>query len=242
MKAGLPVSDPKIIIALDYPNLAQTLAMAGQLDPDKCRVKVGKELYTATGPVVLRELSQLGFQIFLDLKFHDIPNTAARACAIAADLGVWMVNVHASGGRVMLERCVEALMSYGAASPYLIAVTLLTSFDNAALQQIGIERSLDKQVLLLADLAESCGLDGVVCSAQEAKALRQNNAPSFKLVTPGIRPLLSDKDDQKRTMTPAEALSLGVDYLVIGRPVTQAPNPMYALDKIIEEIKKPFAK
>jgi len=242
MIADGPVSDSKIIVALDYPDLAQTLRMAEQLDPAKCKVKVGKELFTATGPLVVRELSRLGFKIFLDLKFHDIPNTAARACAVAADMGVWMVNVHASGGRAMLERCVEALVCYGADRPHLIAVTVLTSLDNIELQQIGIDRDVDKQVLLLTSLAADCGLNGVVCSAQEARILRQNVPSSFMLVTPGIRPLLANKDDQKRTMTPAEALSLGVNYLVIGRPVTQAPHPMFALDKIIEEIKKPFAK
>lgn len=229
-------ADSKIIVALDYPDLSSALRLAEQLDPAQCKVKVGKELFTATGPLVIKELSRLGFKIFLDLKFHDIPNTTARACAVAADMGVWMLNVHASGGRQMLEHCANTLASFGADRPHLIAVTVLTSFDAAELKEIGIEKKLDEQALLLARLAEQCGLDGVVCSAQEASLLRQNVAPAFLLVTPGIRPRQTECNDQKRIMTPVEALSVGVNYLVIGRPITQAPDPKVALDRIHQDI------
>lgn len=233
-----PSLDSRIIVALDYPDLSSALNMAEQLDPAQCKVKVGKELFTATGPVVVKELSKRGFKIFLDLKFHDIPNTTARACAVAADMGVWMLNVHASGGRQMLEHCANTLASYGPDRPRLIAVTVLTSFDAAGLKEIGLEKKLDEQVLLLARLAEQSGLDGVVCSAQEARLLRQHVVPQFLLITPGIRPSQVDHNDQKRTMTPVEALSAGVNYLVIGRPITQAADPKRVLDSINKEINQ----
>ncbi|HEX4974798.1 MAG TPA: orotidine-5'-phosphate decarboxylase [Pseudomonadales bacterium] len=233
-----PSTDSKIIVALDYPDLSSALNMAEQLDPAQCKVKVGKELFTATGPVVVKELTKLGFKIFLDLKFHDIPNTTARACAVAADLGVWMLNVHASGGRQMMEHCANTLESYGPNRPRLIAVTVLTSLDAAGLKEIGFEKKLDEQVLLLTRLAEQSGLDGVVCSAQESRLLRQHVTTPFLLVTPGIRPSQVDHNDQKRTMTPVEALSAGVNYLVIGRPITQAADPKRVLDSIDKEINQ----
>ncbi|MBV1872903.1 MAG: orotidine-5'-phosphate decarboxylase [Gammaproteobacteria bacterium] len=232
----MSLPDPKIIIALDYSSESLALALAEQLDPTKCRLKVGKELYTAAGPSVVRALQQLGFEIFLDLKFHDIPNTAAKACAMAAELGVWMVNVHASGGRTMMERCVEAVDAFGRERPRLIGVTVLTSLTKADLVEVGIHSDPVEQVQRLAGLAQSCGLDGVVCSAQEAPVLRQEMADSFLLVTPGIRPKSASANDQKRISTPSEALSLGVDYLVIGRPITQAISPSEALLAIDREI------
>ena len=229
-------SDPKIIVALDYPNEREALNLAEKLCPEQCRVKVGKELYTATGPRIIRELTRLGFEIFLDLKFHDIPNTTARACAVAADMGVWMVNVHASGGGRMLEKCVQTLDGYGAERPLLVGVTVLTSLSGRELSEIGISRSLEEQVLLLAKLCERSGLDGVVCSAQEAEMLRRELPPSFQLVTPGIRQNNMQADDQKRTMTPVEALKAGVSYLVVGRPITQSPDPVAALRAMYQEI------
>jgi orotidine-5'-phosphate decarboxylase len=186
---------------------------------------------------VVRELQGIGFEIFLDLKFHDIPNTTAKACAMAAELGVWMVNVHASGGRAMMERCVEELSTFGDDRPRLIGVTVLTSLSGAELKEIGVLRSPNEQVLLLAQLAQSCGLDGVVCSAQEAHLLRRNMNAPFLLVTPGIRPNASDSNDQKRIATPTKALVSGANYLVIGRPITQAENPKLALLDINNEIQ-----
>ncbi|MBV1869332.1 MAG: orotidine-5'-phosphate decarboxylase [Gammaproteobacteria bacterium] len=232
----MPLSDPKIIVALDYSSASLALALAEQLDPGKCRLKVGKELYTSAGPSVVRALQQLGFEIFLDLKFHDIPNTAAKACAMAAELGVWMVNIHASGGRKMMERCVEAVDAFGHERPRLIGVTVLTSLSKEDLVEVGINSDPVEQVQRLAGLAQSCGLDGVVCSAQEAPVLRQEMADSFLLVTPGIRPKSASANDQKRIATPSEALSLGVDYLVIGRPITQASSPSEALLEIDREM------
>ena len=228
--------DSKIIVALDYPNEHEALSLAEMLSPQQCRVKVGKELYTAAGPSIIRELTSLGFEIFLDLKFHDIPNTTARACAVAADMGVWMVNVHASGGRKMLEKCMEALAGYGKEKPLLVGVTVLTSLSGQELNEIGINKTPEEQVLLLAKLCEQAGLDGVVCSAQEAGMLRRELHASFQLVTPGIRPNNTQKDDQKRTMTPTEALNMGVNYLVVGRPITQSSDPVAALAAIHEEI------
>lgn len=233
----MPVSDPKIIVALDSPSSKQALKLAEALDPETCRLKVGKELFTAAGPSVVRELQNLGFELFLDLKFHDIPNTAAKACVMAAELGVWMVNVHASGGRAMMERCVEELRGFGSDRPLLVGVTVLTSLNDAELKEVGVPRSPNEQVHLLAQLAQSSGLDGVVCSAQEAQQLRQQLGDSFLLVTPGIRPKTSDTNDQKRIATPSEALESGVDYLVIGRPITQADSPQLALSDINNEIQ-----
>lgn len=224
-----------IIVALDYPYHEQALEMADRLDPARCRVKVGKELYTREGPGILRALHDRGFEVFLDLKFHDIPHTVAKACAVAADLGVWMVNVHASGGSRMMEAARKAVEQNGG-STLLIAVTVLTSMDRSDLAELGLDVEPLDQVLRLARLAEQCGLNGVVCSAQEAIALRQQVASTFKLVTPGIRPVDSVADDQRRTMTPAQALEAGVDYLVIGRPITQSSFPEQALRDILASL------
>ncbi|AFU97735.1 orotidine 5'-phosphate decarboxylase [Simiduia agarivorans SA1 = DSM 21679] len=209
--------------------------MADKLDPTKCRVKVGKELFTAEGPALVRTLVKKGFQVFLDLKFHDIPNTVAKAVTAAAELGVWMVNVHASGGKRMMQAAHEALKPYGANAPLLIAVTVLTSTEEGELNDIGLDCSINGQVLRLATLAKDCGLDGVVCSAQEAEMLKGAQGPEFQLVTPGIRPASATADDQRRIMTPSQALKAGVDYMVIGRPITQAEDPQQALNEILKE-------
>ncbi len=229
------MNDPKIIIALDYPAAAPALALAERLQPALCRLKVGKELFTATGPALLEQLMQRGFEIFLDLKFHDIPNTTAQACKAAAALGVWMVNVHALGGRKMLEAARDAV-AQAARPPKLIAVTVLTSMAQQDLADIGIAATPAEMVLRLAKLAQDSGLDGVVCSAQEAALLREQCGDEFCLVTPGIRPAQASLDDQSRVMTPLAALQAGSSYLVIGRPVTKAADPLQALLDINKEI------
>tara|TARA_R100000501_G_scaffold11945_1_gene22535 strand:+ start:391 stop:1101 length:711 start_codon:yes stop_codon:yes gene_type:complete len=230
------LNDPKIIVALDFPSQDPALALADQLDPAKCRLKVGKELFTRSGPELVKSLQGRGFDVFLDLKFHDIPNTTSAAVAAAADLGVWMVNVHASGGEKMMVACRERLESFGADKPLLIAVTVLTSMSDADLAGIGITDSAEAQVSRLAALTRNCGLDGVVCSAQEAPRLKAEQGADFQLITPGIRPLTADKGDQQRIMTPTDALKAGSDYLVIGRPITQASDPLAALEAIHAEV------
>ena len=230
------LNDPKIIVALDFPSQDPALALADQLDPAKCRLKVGKELFTRSGPELVKSLHGRGFDVFLDLKFHDIPNTTSAAVAAAADLGVWMVNVHASGGEKMMVACRERLESFGADKPLLIAVTVLTSMSDADLAGIGITDSAEAQVSRLAALTRNCGLDGVVCSAQEAPRLKAEQGADFQLITPGIRPLSADKGDQQRIMTPTDALKAGSDYLVIGRPITQASDPLAALEAIHAEV------
>ncbi|OXY82089.1 orotidine-5'-phosphate decarboxylase [Oceanimonas doudoroffii] len=224
--------DPKVLIALDFADEQQALALVAQLDPAQCRLKVGKEMFTLFGPEFVRTLVAKGFDVFLDLKFHDIPNTVAKAVAAAAELGVWMVNVHASGGSRMMEAAKAALAPYGDRAPLLIAVTVLTSMTAEELNQTGVLRSPAEQVLALARLTQQAGLDGVVCSAQEASLLKSELGPDFKLVTPGIRPAGSDAGDQRRIMTPELALKAGSDYLVIGRPITQAEDPAAALSAI----------
>jgi orotidine-5'-phosphate decarboxylase len=221
------MNDPKIIIALDYPNAAPALALADRLEPSLCRLKVGKEL--------LEKLMQRGFEIFLDLKFHDIPNTTAQACKAAASLGVWMINVHALGGRKMMEAAREAI-ARSEEQPKLIAVTVLTSMVQQDLAEIGINAASADMVLRLATLARDSGLDGVVCSAQEAALLRKHCGNEFCLVTPGIRPASASHDDQSRVMTPRAALQAGSSYLVIGRPITQAADPLQALLDINQEL------
>ena len=227
--------DPKIIVALDYPGAQAALDLVSRLDPALCRLKVGKELFTAAGPGVVEQMMKRGFEVFLDLKFHDIPNTPAQACKAAASLGVWMVNVHALGGRRMMEASREAL-AHTAHPPKLIAVTVLTSMAQEDLAGIGITATPAAMVLRLAVLAQESGLDGVVCSAQEASLLRQHCGSDFCLVTPGIRPADAAADDQSRVMTPRAALQNGASYLVIGRPVTRAADPLSALQNISREI------
>lgn len=220
-----------IIVALDFPSAEQALALADQLDSKLCRVKVGKELFTRAGPEILTRLHQRGFEVFLDLKYHDIPNTCAQAVLAAAEQGVWMVNVHASGGLRMMQAAKETLVKHNLKTQ-LIAVTVLTSMSQADLQELGITRSLEEQVLSLAQLTQQAGLDGVVCSAQEASLLEAKLGKEFLKVTPGIRPASSSTDDQQRIMTPEAAMAAGSTHLVIGRPITQAANPNQALEAI----------
>lgn len=229
------MNNPRIIVALDFAAQADALALVAKLDPKLCRLKVGKELFTAAGPVLVGKLHERGFEVFLDLKFHDIPNTVASACKAAAKLGVWMVNVHALGGRRMMEAAREALEG-AAKRPRLIAVTVLTSMGQADLNELGIPGEPRETVLRLAQLTQASGLDGVVCSAQEAALLRQQLGAGFCLVTPGIRPAAASQDDQVRIVTPAEAIRLGSDYLVIGRPITKAADPLQVLQQINLEI------
>jgi orotidine-5'-phosphate decarboxylase len=226
----------KIIVALDYPDAASALALVARLDPALCRVKVGKELFTVAGPELVRALVARGFEVFLDLKFHDIPNTVAAACRAAAGLGVWMLNVHASGGRRMLAAAQEALAG-APQRPLLIAVTVLTSMGAEDLNEVGVGGAPADQVLRLARLAQACKLDGVVCSAQEAAMLRADLGARMRLVTPGIRPAGSGNDDQRRVMTPLEALRAGATDLVIGRPITGAADPAAALRQIQSDIQ-----
>ena len=225
-----------IVVALDYPTMAQSIDMAKRLDPSQCRVKVGKELFTTAGPVILDELHQLGFDIFLDLKFHDIPNTVANAVSVAAKAGVWMVNVHATGGRRMMEASANALQTLPDNKTLLIAVTVLTSMDQSDLIEIGIDDTPEQHVKRLAALAKSSGMDGVVCSAQESSMLSKDLGKDFVLVTPGIRPAGSDQGDQKRIMTPAEAMTAGSHYLVMGRPITQAIDPIAVLTQVNRDL------
>jgi orotidine-5'-phosphate decarboxylase len=225
----------RVIVALDFPAADAALAFAASVSPADCRLKIGKELFTAAGPVLVETLSKQGFDIFLDLKFHDIPNTVASACKAAAQLGVWMLNVHASGGRAMMEAARKALGD-APDRPRLIAVTLLTSMGAREIEEVGILGDAPEAVRRLARLTQASGLDGVVCSAQEAAMLRAECGKDFCLVTPGIRPASASKDDQQRVMTPAAAVAAGADYLVIGRPVTQASDPVATLAAINSEI------
>lgn len=225
----------RLIIALDFANAERALQFVETLEPSQCKLKVGFELFVAAGPDFVKALVARGFDVFLDLKFHDIPNTVASACKAAARLGVWMINVHASGGTKMLEAARAALAGFDQA-PKLIAVTVLTSMDETQLQGIGIEAEPAEQVKHLAQLSADCGLDGVVCSAQEAAILRKSLGQEFLLVTPGIRPLGSDQGDQSRIMTPVQAREAGVSYVVVGRPVTRADNPQAVIAQINRDL------
>ncbi|ENL7234595.1 orotidine-5'-phosphate decarboxylase [Escherichia coli] len=232
------VTNSPVVVALDYHNRDAALAFVDKIDPRDCRLKVGKEMFTLFGPQFVRELQQRGFDIFLDLKFHDIPNTAAHAVAAAADLGVWMVNVHASGGARMMTAAREALVPFGKDAPLLIAVTVLTSMEASDLADLGVTLSPADYAERLAALTQKCGLDGVVCSAQEAARFKQVFGQEFKLVTPGIRPQGSEAGDQRRIMTPEQALASGVDYMVIGRPVTQSVDPAQTLKAINASLQR----
>lgn len=229
------MNSSRVVVPLDFPDQEQALALCQQLPPDQCKLKIGKELFTRAGPALVAKLIDSGYDIFLDLKYHDIPNTVAQACKAAAELGVWMLNVHASGGTQMLQAAREAIHS-ASKQPLLIAVTVLTSMNEEELAAIGVTRSLPDQVMHLAAMTKEAGLDGVVCSAQEASQLQQAFGPEFCLVTPGIRPASAAKDDQKRIMTPAAAIKAGSHYLVIGRPITRAEDPGAALAAINAEI------
>ncbi|WP_371378954.1 orotidine-5'-phosphate decarboxylase [Thalassotalea aquiviva] len=230
------MSDAKVVVALDFAKQDEALAFVDKIQPQDCKLKVGKEMFTHFGPEFVKNLTSRGFDVFLDLKFHDIPNTVAKAVAAAADLGVWMVNVHASGGSKMMAQAKQALAPYGDKAPLLIAVTVLTSMSEDDLAELGITISPEQQVKKLATLAQQAGLDGVVCSAQEAEMLKTTLGKDFKLVTPGIRPVGASVDDQKRIMTPPQAIDLGVDYLVIGRPITKAEDPHAVLQEINRSI------
>ena len=233
------MNDPKIIVAIDKSDTTSARSLAAALDPGLCRVKIGKEAFVAVGPQILDDFHKHGFEIFLDLKFHDIPNTVAEACKAAARRGVWMMNVHASGGRAMLVAARAAIDQVAAnVKPKLIGVTVLTSFTGPELNEIGVPASIDNQVLRLAKLTQECRLDGVVCSAREAEMLRRELNSEFLLVTPGIRPATANKDDQVRVVTPQDALRMGASYLVIGRPITAASDPRVALEEIHRLIQK----
>ena len=225
-----------IIVALDFPSTQQAIALVERLEPERCRLKVGKELFTRGGPALVEQLVAKGYDVFLDLKFHDIPNTVAAACSAAAELGVWMVNVHAQGGRRMMEAANEALQQ-ASHQPLLIAVTILTSMGEEDIHEVGLAGSPADNVKRLATLAQSAGLNGVVCSPKEVAMLRETISSDFQLVTPGIRPSWAAKGDQTRITTPADAMTLGSNYLVIGRPITGADEPLEALSKIEDELK-----
>lgn len=232
----MPHDISPIVVALDYPTPKQAIEMAQQLDPTKCRVKVGKELFTASGPAILEQLHKLNFDVFLDLKFHDIPNTCAGAVAAAAELGVWMVNVHASGGERMMNAAAEAIANKNN-KPILIAVTVLTSMEQSDLAGIGLDISPQQQVERLAKLSKQSGMDGVVSSAQEIELIKDICGKDFLTITPGIRPAGSASGDQRRIMTPEEAVNVGGDYLVIGRPITQSSNPKNTCLDIINSLQ-----
>ena len=229
------MNNSPIIVALDFAESSKALELLSRLDPKQCRVKIGKELFCRGGPALVEKTVKLGFDVFLDLKFHDIPNTVAQACAAAADLGVWMINVHALGGRKMMEAARAALRSQPK-PPLLIAVTVLTSLEANDLLEIGLAGTAQENVLRLAALARQAGMDGVVCSPLEASALRVIHGKNFLLVTPGVRLQGAEQDDQKRVMTPREAIQNGADYLVIGRPITAAADPGRSLMSIQEEL------
>jgi len=229
------MSDPKVIVALDYPTESQAMTLINRLDPSECRLKVGKEMFTHLGPALVEKIQTKGFDVFLDLKYHDIPNTTAKACEAAASLGVWMLNVHASGGRKMMEAAANAIANHQN-KPHLIAVTVLTSMSQQDLSELGIDETPHSQAVKLAQLAHKSGMDGVVCSAQETPLMRQSIRNDFILVSPGIRPAGSNADDQQRIMTPLEAIKAGSNYLVIGRPITQSDEPLQILRTINSEI------
>ncbi|WP_211675110.1 orotidine-5'-phosphate decarboxylase [Moritella sp. 5] len=230
------LQESKVVVALDYADEASALNFVDKINPSQCRLKVGKEMFTLFGPEFVRKLVARDFDVFLDLKFHDIPNTVAKAVAAAAELGVWMVNVHACGGQRMMEAAKAALVPYGDKAPILIAVTVLTSMEQEDLAQMGVNITPAEQVIRLATLTQKSGLDGVVCSSQEASMLKKELGDSFLLITPGIRPAGSAAGDQRRIMTPVEAVAAGSDYLVIGRPITQAESPMQVLTEINESL------
>jgi len=230
------VDKKNIVVALDFDSKVDALALIDRLDPSLCRLKIGKEIFTHFGPAFVTEVQNKGFDVFLDLKFHDIPNTVAKAVKAAADLGVWMVNVHASGGSKMMQAARDILKPYGDKAPLLIAVTVLTSMSEDDLLDLGIIKSPEQQVDFLAGLAHKAGMDGVVCSAQEAQMLKQNYGADFKLITPGIRTSDASLDDQKRIMTPEKAVNAGSDYLVIGRAITNSENPIETMKEIYSSL------
>lgn len=236
----MPENDPKIIVALDFASADPARQFVKNVSPDLCRLKIGKELFTASGPDLVREFIDDGFDIFLDLKFHDIPNTVNKAVTAACELGVWMLNVHALGGRTMMEAAREAVQGYSATrQPYLIAVSILTSTNQQGLSDLGIDKPLQQMVMDLTAMSLDSGLDGMVCSAREVELLRQQFGQKPLLVTPGIRPAGSAQDDQQRVMSPHQAMKAGSSYLVIGRPVTQSVDPVQTLKQINNSLLTP---
>jgi orotidine-5'-phosphate decarboxylase len=231
------IEDPRVIVALDFSDGDQARQFVDRLEPGSCRLKIGKELFTREGPELVRYFTANGHEIFLDLKFHDIPNTVAHACQAAAALGVWMMNVHASGGSKMMSAARDAVDELGPDRPLLIGVTVLTSMAGEDLRELGVNADPGEQVLRLATLAKASGLDGVVCSPQEASLLRDEFGETFKLVTPGIRPRGASMDDQSRVLTPVDAIRRGADYLVMGRPITRAEDPVSVLHHINQELE-----
>jgi orotidine-5'-phosphate decarboxylase len=232
------VENKNIVVALDFDNKSESFDLIDRLDPSLCRLKVGKEMFTHFGPDFVKQIHAKGFDVFLDLKFHDIPNTVAKAVKAAADMGVWMVNVHASGGSRMMNAAREILQPFGSDAPLLIAVTVLTSMSEEDLLDLGIDKKPAEQVNFLAGLAHNAGMDGVVCSAQEASMLKDNYGQNFKLVTPGIRTADASSDDQKRIMTPEKAVAAGSDYLVIGRAITKSADPISTMKSIYASLNK----
>ncbi|MFP3014286.1 MAG: orotidine-5'-phosphate decarboxylase [Arsenophonus sp.] len=228
--------DSPIIVALDYNDKIKALSFVDSVNPNDCHLKIGMQMFTLYGTQFIQTLHQRGFQVFLDLKFYDIPNTVAKAVKAAADIGVWMINVHASGGSRMMSAAKEALVEYGKDAPILIAVTVLTSMDKCSLQQVGINQETSEQVLRLSKLSKECNLDGVVCSAHEASIVKSACGNNFLLITPGIRNNVTDVNDQRRIMTPKEAINVGINYIVIGRPITCSVNPVLSLIKINRSI------
>ncbi|NIR28801.1 MAG: orotidine-5'-phosphate decarboxylase [Gammaproteobacteria bacterium] len=228
---------PRVVVALDFPDARDALALARRLNARRCAVKVGHELFVRSGPEVVRSLRELGFRVFLDLKFHDIPNTVAAGCRAAAELGVWLVTVHAAGGRRMLAAALEGV-SRTRPRPLVIAVTVLTSLGEADLAEAGFAGAPVDTALRLARLAHACGVDGVVCSPEELEALRGVLPPPFRLITPGIRPRGAALEDQRRVMSAGDAVRRGADHLVIGRPITRAADPLAALGAIEAEIRE----
>lgn len=232
----MPVTGPRLLVAMDFNNKEDCLNLAKQLNPEDCRLKIGKELFTAAGPAVVDAVQSLGFEVFLDLKFHDIPNTVAGAVKSAANLGVWMVNVHASGGRRMMEAAAEALVLFSH-KPLLIAVTVLTSMDQSDLAELGIQEPPEAVVQRFAALAKAAGMQGVVCSAVEAAQMKTLHDSEFVTVTPGIRPANAEVGDQRRVVTPEQAIANGSDFIVVGRPITQAEDPAAACAAIAASIR-----
>lgn len=227
----------KLIIALDFAQSSQAISLIEQLNPQQCALKIGSELFTCSGPVLVQEMIKRGFRVFLDLKFHDIPNTVAQACQAAADLGVWMITVHAAGGEAMLQAARKACAAYGETRPKLVAVTVLTSLAEQDLLSVGVESSLPQQVERLALLAQTMGMDGVVCSAQEVAQIKKICGQAFLAVTPGIRLPGDAVDDQARVITPRDALNAGSDYLVIGRSITKAADPAEVVQQLQQYVQ-----
>ena len=231
------MSNSRIILALDFSTRELADSLVSRLSPESCRLKIGFELFMSSGPDFIEDLAEKGFDVFLDLKLHDIPNTVASACNVAANLGVWMINLHASGGRRMMEAARETLDNYKN-PPLLVGVTVITSLQQSELQEVGFQGPPSLNVLRLATLAKECALDGIVCSPREVLEVKQRVGSDLLLVTPGIRPWDTSVDDQKRIMTVKDALQVGSDFLVIGRPVTKSPDPVVALQEIQTTIEE----